>query len=83
MKSGDYSAVFAEAMRKLGCTESELLFWAWPHGFANTAGAAGGVGGNMLTGPSPCFGFEDEATGKRIKWCDGVWRIWDGKQEWK
>jgi len=76
----DIKSLLDEAAVCRNTEVGELQWWAWPEVFGSTAGPRGRVGGQMLT-TFQVFGFE-AANGRRVKWCSGVWKSWDGRQSW-
>lgn len=66
----------AKAAELAGCTIHEVQWYSWPQVFGTTSGPRGGVGGRMMT-TFQVFAFE--CADKRMKYCAGVWRHWDGE----
>lgn len=73
--------LLAEASRRMGGDREDIRWWAWPEVFANTSGPRMGAGGQTMT-HFQVFGFESPDNGNRLKYCDGIWRSWDGRQMW-
>lgn len=75
----DITTLLKEASERLEENSSELQWWAWPEVFGSTSGPRGGIGGQTMT-TFQVVAFE--SNGKRIKWCSGIWKPWDGRQTW-
>lgn len=73
-------SIASEAAARLEADESQLAMFAWPQVFGSTSGPHGGIGGAAMTS-FQVVAFE-APDGQAIKWCDGVWKAWDGKQNW-
>ena len=70
--------LMSEAMGKLGARlDCEVTWYSWPCAFPSTSGPRGGIGGQAIT-TFQVFGFEGGPEMKRIKYCGGIWRPWDG-----
>lgn len=76
----DPKEIIAEAALKLRANTRDLQWWAWPQAFSSTNGPHGGIGGQTIT-TFQVMAFEND-DGKRIKWCNGIWRTWNGQQKW-
>ncbi len=75
----DYNAVINEAATHLGTTSSNLKMFVWYEMFPSTAGPhLGRIAGQAFT-EFQVLGFEDVSTGTYIKYCDGLWKDWNGE----
>ena len=63
---------------RAGVTPEDVQWWSWPELFATTSGPGGGFGGAAIT-EFQVYAFN--AYGKRMKYCAGVWRHWNGEVE--
>lgn len=70
----------SEAAARIEADVEELAMFAWPQVFGSTAGPHEGIGGAAMT-TFQVVAFE-APDGQAIKWCDGVWKPWNGKQDW-
>ena len=83
MKSS-YRVDIEELLRQVSerekCDPEDISWWSWPEMFPTTSGPHGGISGQAIT-KFQVFGFEPPS-GKRQKFCAGVWRHWDGEFSW-
>lgn len=68
-----------EVAKREGCYPGDILWYSWPQSFASTSGPRGGIGGCAITS-FQVFAF-DPPTGKRQKYCAGVWKNWSGEPD--
>lgn len=69
--------VLAVALAQFGESDPRKISWSsWPEAFSSTSGPRGGVGGMTIT-TFQVWAFEHE-DGRRMRWCAGVWKGWDG-----
>ena len=57
------------------CHLEEIEWYSWPHVFPTTGGPKG-MGGSI---PSPFQIYAFNTPTKKIKYCNGVWRRWNGE----
>ncbi len=80
----DFSAISeiaAEAAARLETEPGMLMMYAWPQVFGSTAGPhRGRIAGQAMT-TFQVLAFE-APDGQRVKWCDGLWKPWNGEQQW-
>lgn len=76
-----FDEIKALASHKLNAYEGTLSFYSWPHRFSNTAGPR--TDPNIISGQAftefQIYGFVNQMTGERIKYCSGIWKEWDGE----
>ena len=76
------TGIINEAAKRLDANPEDLMVWSWPEIFGNTSGPHGGVGGQAIT-TFQVVAFQTNNGPNMIKWCDGVWKKWDGyTQSW-
>ena len=64
-------------------TEDSVEWWSFPCAFSSTTGPRGGGGGQAIT-KFQVYAFETnhiETGPNAMKWCDGVWKIWDTRND--
>ena len=72
--------ILAIAAVSLECERRHMKSHSWPCIFGSTAGPRAGKG--VIAGQAftqfQVYAFENEYTGKRLKYCHGIWKEWSG-----
>lgn len=77
----DYHAIIKEAAIHLGTKPEYLKMYSWYEMFPSTAGPHfGRIAGQAFT-EFQVLGFGDKLSGTYIKYCDGIWKDWNGDVE--